>query len=101
MAPQRIMARRGVTEGVEAWVEPVVIPTYPPMPADPNTMFLERRVYQGSSGKVYPLPVIDRIGVEKEDRVYQAVHIENEYLYVMILPEIGGRIHIAIDKTND
>jgi hypothetical protein len=34
---------------VKAWSEPVVIPTYLPMPPDKNPMFLERRVYQGSS----------------------------------------------------
>ncbi|MFI5387039.1 MAG: DUF5107 domain-containing protein, partial [Fimbriimonadales bacterium] len=90
-----------MTEGVQAWVEPVVIPTYPTMPPDPNPMFLERRVYQGSSGKVYPMPVIDTVSHDKVDKVYEAIHIENEYLYVMILSEIGGRIHIAIDKTND
>ena len=59
-------------------------------------MFLEKRVYQGSSGKVYPLPFIDRIATEPRDHAWQAVHIENEYLRVMILPEIGGRIHVGL-----
>lgn len=93
--------RRDVTSGVQAWIEPVVIPTYPAGEPDRCPMFLEKRVYQGSSGKVYPLPFIDKVSHEKEDRVYEAVHIENEYLYLMILPEIGGRIHVALDKTND
>ena len=35
--------------------------TYAPRAPDKNPMFLEKRVYQGSSGKVYPLPFIDRI----------------------------------------
>jgi hypothetical protein len=30
-------------------------------------MFLEKRVYQGSSGVVYPHPVIDRVFDEKAD----------------------------------
>ena len=63
-------------------------------------MFLEKRVYQGSSGKVYPLPFTDRIASEKTSRTWQALHIENEFLRVMILPELGGRIHVALDKTN-
>jgi hypothetical protein len=49
------------TGPVKAWSEPVVIPTYRPMPPDKNPMFFEKRVYQGSSGRVYPLPFIDRI----------------------------------------
>ena len=80
--------------------EEVVIPTYLPAAPDKNPMFLEKRVYQGSNGKVYPLPFTDRIAETKTDRKWQAVWLENEFLRVMILPEIGGRIHIAQDKTN-
>lgn len=35
-------------------VETVMIPTCGVGKPDKNPMFLERRVYQGSSGKVYP-----------------------------------------------
>jgi tetratricopeptide (TPR) repeat protein len=94
------MSETMVTQSVRAWEEKVVIPTYPVQPADPNPMFLEKRVYQGSSGKVYPNPFTDRVSDEKTDREYQAVFLENEYLRLMILPEIGGRIHIGQDKTN-
>jgi tetratricopeptide (TPR) repeat protein len=62
-------------------------------------MFLERRVYQGSSGRVYPLPFIDRIATEAAPKYWQAIHIENDFLRLMILPEIGGRIHVGYDKT--
>ena len=78
----------------------VTIPTYPPPAPDLNPMFLEKRVYQGSSGKVYPNPFTDRVSTEKKNRQYRAVFLENEYVKLMILPEIGGRIHIGLDKTN-
>lgn len=84
---------------VKAWRQPVVIPTYPPLPADRNPMFLEKRVYQGSSGAVYPLPFIDRISGERVQKTWEAAHLENDYLRVMVLPEIGGRIHVGFDKT--
>ncbi len=71
---------------VEAWCEPVVIPTYP-VPPDPNPMFLEKRAYQGGSGKVYPNPFTYRVSDERLGKTYQAVHLENEHLYLMILPE--------------
>ena len=58
---------------VEAWMEPTVIPTYGVGKPDRNPMFLEKRVYQGSSGRVYPYPVIDKILDEKKDQEYQAV----------------------------
>ena len=83
----------------KVWAETVMIPTYGIGPADKNPMFLERRVYQGSSGKVYPLPVVDKILDEKTDQPYTAVFLENEYLRVMVLPELGGRIQRAYDKV--
>ncbi|HTT72262.1 MAG TPA: DUF5107 domain-containing protein, partial [Anaeromyxobacteraceae bacterium] len=85
---------------VKAWSEPVVLPTYEPLPPDRNPMFLDRRVYQGSSGRVYPLPFIDRIAEERVDRPWRAVHLENAYLRVMVLPELGGRIHVLRDKVS-
>ena len=85
---------------VTAWCEDVILPTYAPHAPDKNPMFLEKRVYQGSSGRVYPLPFYDRISEKKADRTWHAIFLENTFLKVMILPEIGGRIHAATDKTN-
>lgn len=85
---------------VKIWEEDIVIPTYPVGEPDPNPMFLERRVYQGSSGEVYPLPLIGRLGDAPEPKVYRAVFLENRYLKVMVLPELGGRIQMAVDKSN-
>ena len=51
---------------VKAWEEPVVLRTYLPAAPDRNPLFLEKRVYQGSSGRIYPLPVIDRIATEAQ-----------------------------------
>jgi hypothetical protein len=94
-------APAGETGAVKAWEEPVTIRSYLPAAPDPNPLFMEKRVYQGSSGRVYPLPVIDRIDTEPHDHSWKAVHLENEFLRLMILPEIGGRIHVAYDKTGD
>jgi tetratricopeptide (TPR) repeat protein len=87
-------------EAVQVRVEDLVIPTYLPAPPDKNPMFLEKRVYQGSSGKVYPLPFTDRIAEEPIARKWKAIWIENEFILALVLPEIGGRIHILKDKTN-
>ncbi len=87
-------------QNVSVRITKEVIPTYLPAPPDRHPMFLEKRVYQGSSGKVYPLPFTDRIAESKTDHAWKAIWLENEYLRVMVLPEIGGRIHVAQDKTN-
>lgn len=84
---------------VKAWVEEVVIPTYPVGDPEKNPMFLEKRVYQGSSGVVYPHAVIEKIYDEKIDKNYKAVFLENQFIKLMILPELGGRIQMAYDKV--
>ena len=83
---------------VKAWKETVVIPTYEVGAPEKNPIFLEKRVYQGSSGVVYPYPVIESISDVKTDHEWNAVFIENEYIKVMILPELGGRVQMAYDK---
>ncbi|PUZ23374.1 DUF5107 domain-containing protein [Chitinophaga parva] len=83
---------------VSVWQEQVIIPTYGTGKPDKNPMFFEKRVYQGSSGVVYPNPVIEKICDEKADKAYTGLFLENEYLKIMILPELGGRIQMAYDK---
>ena len=83
---------------VKAWRELVTIPTYEVGNPEKNPMFLENRVYQGSSGVVYPYPVIESISNEKTDKEWHAIYLENEYIKVMVLPELGGRIQMAYDK---
>ena len=85
---------------VRVWEEEVSIPTYEVGEPEKYPMFLEKRVYQGSSGKVYPYPTIETIYDTKVDQVYKVVYLENEFLKIMILPELGGRIQRAFDKTN-
>jgi tetratricopeptide (TPR) repeat protein len=86
---------------VRAWRAPVEIDTYEPGAPDRYPAYLDRRVYQGSSGAVYPLPFIDQIAHTKRPRRWDAIHLENEYVRLMLLPELGGRIHIGLDKTRD
>lgn len=66
-----------------------------------KSYFPGKRVYQGSSGVVYPYPVIESISDTKTDVEYDAVWIENEYIKVMILPQLGGRVQMAYDKVRN
>ncbi len=83
---------------VKVWREIVTIPTYEIGKAEKNPIFLEKRVYQGSSGVVYPYPVIESIADEPTPHEWKVVFLENEYLKVMVMPELGGRIQMAYDK---
>jgi hypothetical protein len=86
---------------VKAWIEDISLPTYEVGEEEKNPVFLEKRVYQGSSGVVYPYPVIEKIKDEKKNKIYKALFIENRYIKVMILPELGGRIQMAYDKIRN
>ncbi|MDS7913097.1 DUF5107 domain-containing protein [Klebsiella pasteurii] len=84
---------------VNVWQETVHIPTYETGAQDIHPMFLENRVYQGSSGAVYPYGVTDTLSEDKTLKAWQAVWLENDYIKVMILPQLGGRVHRAWDKV--
>ncbi len=83
---------------IKAWREIVTIPTYEIGKAEKTPIFLEKRVYQGSSGVVYPYPVIESIADEPTPHEWNVVFLENEYIKVMVMPELGGRIQMAYDK---
>lgn len=86
---------------VNVWKEKIILPTYEVGKPEKNPVFIEKRVYQGSSGSVYPYPVIEKIADEKTDKEYLAVYLENDFVKIMILPELGGRVHMAYDKTKE
>lgn len=88
-------------ENVKAWKERLVIPTYEVCEAEKYPIFLEKRVYQGSSGTVYPNPVIEKISDERTDKEWDVIYLENRYIKIMVLPALGGRIQMAYDKIKE
>ncbi len=86
---------------VKAWEEKVVIPTYEVGEPEKYPVFLEKRVYQASSGSVYPHPVVEHISDEKIDKEWDVIFLENDYIKIMILPALGGRIQMAYDKIRE
>ncbi|MBI2512780.1 MAG: DUF5107 domain-containing protein [Opitutae bacterium] len=85
---------------VIARLESLTLPTYPVGQPEKNPVFFERRVYQGSNGKVYPVPFVDKVYDEPRPVAYRSALLENEFVRLVMLPEIGGRILIGQDKSN-
>ncbi|MBN2411928.1 DUF5107 domain-containing protein [candidate division KSB1 bacterium] len=81
---------------VKVWEEPLMIPTWKIGAPEVNPTFS----WSSSRMPVYPYPYKEIITNIKGDSVYQACWLENEFIKVLILPEIGGRLHGAQDKTN-
>src|SRR5689334_12067548 len=79
------------------WEAPLIIPTYELNPPNPYPALLDwqRRKWR----PVYPYPFLDSLGSEKTNKTWKAVYLENEYLKVTILPELGGHVYQIFDKT--
>jgi tetratricopeptide (TPR) repeat protein len=77
-----------------------VIPTYKVNPPDKNPMFFKGESYQGASKYIYPYSMNDAISNTKEDHIWKALVLENEYIKLCVTPEIGGKLYYGTDKTN-
>lgn len=87
-----------VTAVIEKWT----IPTYPIPESDEMPMFAELRGHQGTTGNPYPNRVIQKVDREnRADKEYEVVRLENDYIRVCMIPELGGRVFEAYDKQSD
>jgi tetratricopeptide (TPR) repeat protein len=86
---------------VKVQEETMTIPTY--KNGDPNPMprFYEGRSHQGVQRRIYPYPYDDNQTTVKTDVDYPFIHVENEFIDLGIMPQLGGRIYYAVDKTNN
>ena len=89
-----------IDKTVRIWEESTIIPTYLVDPPSTNPRFYDGRAYQGAQGRVYPYPINENLSRTKAEKEYQMVYLENEYIKIDILPEIGGRLWGALDKTD-
>jgi tetratricopeptide (TPR) repeat protein len=78
-----------------------VIPTYLSGPPDPDPMFFFGRNSQGAEGRIYPYPLYDNLTNQKGEQTYHVLYLENEYVRIGVVPEIGGRLLSAVDKTDN
>ena len=76
------------------------IPTYKRGADELSPIFYTGRGVQGAAGHMYPYPTQTNLGDNLSVETYDMVYLENEYLKVSILPQFGGRLFSAIDKTN-
>ena len=90
-------AQQQTGRAARVWEAQLVLPTYELGPPDPNPAFAD---WQGRSRRpAYPYPILDNLTDRRVDKTYRAVCIENEYLRVTVLPELGGHLYAIFDKT--
>jgi len=81
--------------GVSVREEKISIPTWEIGPPTVHSQF------PNPTGPIYPYTLNETITDRKVDKTYDAVILENQFIKVLVLPEIGGRLHGAQDKTNN
>ncbi len=88
---------------VKVWEGTLTIPTYG-WEDDVNPKFwaMEAGAKGATTVKAsitYPYNMQDHLSRKLEDITYKAIFLENEYLKITCLPELGGRLHSVLDKT--
>ena len=92
-------AQNGKVE-VKAWEGTIDMPTYLLDDPEEAPIFERDWSYQRARRSVYPYLLNDNMTRQKETVTYKALYMENEYVELCVLPEIGGRLIYAVDKTN-
>ena len=92
-----------VQSQAKAWEGTITIPTYG-WQDDVNPKFwaMEAGAKGATTVKAsitYPYNMQDHLSRKKENVTYKAIFLENEYLKITCLPELGGRLHSIFDKT--
>ena len=82
-------------DSVSVREEKMSIPTWEIGPPTVHSQF------PNPTGPIYPYTLNETLTDRKVDRTYNAVVLENRFIKVLVLPEIGGRLHGALDKTNN
>ena len=93
LAPS-VWLRKGSPVAVRSREEKLVMKTYVWGPEDPYPPFHRRAHWD-----IYPYPMMDDLGEEVRDVEYRALTLENEYLRVVVLPELGGHLLSAVDTA--
>lgn len=83
------------SQAVRAWEGSLTIPTYKLGPADPNPPFP-----LVSKRPVYPYTMLDDLTNDRVSVTYRAIYLENRYLKITILPQLGGHVYSVYDKID-
>jgi tetratricopeptide (TPR) repeat protein len=82
-------------QSVRGWQGTITIPTYELGPPDPNPPFALVNPHP-----VYPYAMLDDLSDRRVPKSWRAIYLENRYLKITILPELGGHVYSVYDKLN-
>src|SRR6476659_9471157 len=82
--------------GVRAWRGTLQLPTYAEDAPNPNPPFDLFTVGRFN----YPYPLRDALTDRRETVTWRTLNLENEYLRLTVLPDLGGHIYSCLDKRS-
>jgi tetratricopeptide (TPR) repeat protein len=81
---------------VRTSIEEITLPTYALLGENPNPVFRS----QYGVAHIYPYTLQDEIGPLATKKTYRALVLENQYLRLTVLPDLGGRVYSVYDKVS-
>ncbi len=85
-----------VNDRVAAYEGTLALPTYPILAENRNPVFHS----QYGVAHIYPYTLLIDIATIPVEKTYRTLHLENRYLKVTLLPELGGRVYSVYDKVS-
>jgi tetratricopeptide (TPR) repeat protein len=83
------------TDRVRVWQDTIVLPTYREGLPSAVPAF-----DQFEPARVYPYPMRLNMTAGKYDAPWRALHLENQYLHCLVLPDLGGHLYTCRDKLS-
>lgn len=74
----------------------IQLPTYAIKGENPNPVFRS----QYGVAHIYPYTLLDDIAAQPVERTYRTLVLENRYLRVTVIPDLGGRVYSVYDKIS-
>jgi len=80
--------------------EKTVINTYPFSEPDPIPIMMRSGMWGGGS-RIYPYFFFNKFTTSAVDKTWKIVHLENPYIEVLVLPEVGGKVYGAVERSTN
>jgi tetratricopeptide (TPR) repeat protein len=74
----------------------IILPSYAIKGENRNPVFHS----QYGVAHIYPYTMLDDIDNKKRDKTYHTLVMENQYLKVTVIPDLGGRVYSVYDKIS-
>jgi tetratricopeptide (TPR) repeat protein len=81
---------------VQAYESSITLPTYAIKGQNRNPVFRS----QYGVAHIYPYTLLDDIASTSQDQTYHTLILENQYLRVTIITDLGGRVYSVFDKLS-